>query len=349
MLLALLGGAAAGSECHEERGELICDHAWCLAYQQPAYAPDDPIAEACTWAIADHRRFHRFGLAVTGRLEDWLEGELATDMAAARAAYPEFDGAYPRYDEHVPGSSPAFVSSWMEGRDPPIRVRAAKDMLTQVLAEEARGGLPPRAGEPIRWSRAFHRRHPSPQFSRILVTLTFGASSRLLRTGREEALVEWILAQPPRSIALADLFRASYRTADGDVYLALLTAENVLSRHFLDPHRDRLAYTRRLRPLIDTWRDRGDNYGAWYHLFGMMLYSYARGPVAGWVSGTAETLGSKISNPAGEVEVQEGYANRAGSRLGVHLRRIVRTGQWERHADEPGLLAESAYMDLDEF
>jgi hypothetical protein len=276
------------------------------------------------------------------------DGELARDTALGNERHPEFQAAFPRYDERSAAARVDF-EPWMEGRTAPIRVEAAQDMLVQVLHEEARDGLPPRPGEPIRWSPAFHRRHPNPQWSRLLVTLTFGASSRLLRTGREEALLEWLQAQPDDSVDLQGMFRASYRAADGDVYLALLTAENVLSRYFLDPERDRLFYLHKLRPLTDTFEDRGDQFGAWYHLFGMMLYSYARGPTAGFVTGAAETLGSKLSNDREEVEIQEGFVNRAGSRLGAHLRRVVRSADWARHTDDPSLLRESAYMDLDEF
>lgn len=346
MLAVALAVTALAGDC---TGLGDCDYDYCLAYQQATYDPADRVAEACTWAIANHRRWHRFSLAVTGHLEQWLWGDLAKDRAAAEQLHPEFAGLYPTYDEHLPDPEPVFDSAWMEGRDKPIRLDAARAMLDQVLLEESRAGRPPKPGEPIRWSPEFHRHHPNPQFSRILVTLTFGASSRLLRTGREQELVDWIEAQPAHSVTIEGLFRSSYRACDGDVYLTLLTAENVLSRYFLDPDRARLAYLTRLRPITNTWADRGDAFGAWYHLFGMMLYSYARGGFAGWVTGSAEATGSRISNPPGEVERQEGYVNLAGARLGAWLRRRVRTGEWEERPDDPRVLAESAYMDLVEF
>lgn len=320
----------------------------CLAYQQAAYDPADPEAEACTWAIADYRRFHRFSLAVTGRLSDWLE-ELAVDRARALALHPEPAVGFPEYGAHVVGPSPVYESSWMEGRSTPIDVRAAEEMLTQVVFEEWRAGRPPTAGDPIRWSKDFHRRHPNPQFGRLLTTLSFGMSSRLLRTGREEALLAWLGAQPDDAVTLEAMFRAAYRAADGDVYLALLTAENVLSRYWMDADRDRLLFVHKLRPMIDTYEQRGDNFGAWYHLFGTMLFGYARGSSAVWFAGTAETVGSKISNLRGVLEIQEGHVNRAGARLGLHLRQLVRGGDYQAHVDEPGLLAEERYMDLDEF
>jgi hypothetical protein len=320
----------------------------CLAYQQPRYDPADPEAESCTWAIADYRRFHRFSLAVRGHLDEWLI-ELSADRARAVALHSGRAEGFPAFDAHLADPAPGFDSSSMEGRSPPIDVAAAEQMLTQVLFEESQGGRPPRPGDPIRWSSDFRRRHPNPQFSRLLVTLTFGMSSRMLRTGQEEGLVAWLGSQPDDSVTIEGLFRTSYRLADGDVYLALLTAENVLSRYWMDPDRDRLLYLRKLRPIIDTYENRGDHFGAWYHLFGTMLFGYARGSSAVWVASAAETLGSKISNPPGVVEVQEGHINRAGGRLGLHLRDLVRSRALTAHVDDPTLIAEDRYMDLDEF
>jgi hypothetical protein len=320
----------------------------CLAYQQAAPDPADPEAEACTWAIADYRRFHRFSLAVRGRLDDWLL-ELAADRSRAVALHPERTEGFPEFAVHVADPRPPYDSRTMEGRGRPIDVRAAEEMLAQVVFEEWRAGIPPVEGDPIRWSAAFHRRHPNPQFSRLLVTLTFGMSSRMLRTGREEALLAWLGAQPDDSVTLESLFRSAYRAADGDVYVALLTAENVLSRYWMDPDRDRLLFLRKLRPLVDTYENRGDHFGAWYHLFGTMLFGYARGGAAVWVAGNAEAIGSKISNDPEVVEWQEGHINRAGGQLGLALRRLVRSGDPTSHADDPSLLAEARYMDLDEF
>ncbi|MEQ1568507.1 MAG: hypothetical protein ABMA64_22915 [Myxococcota bacterium] len=350
-MLLLTIGVTWGQElpCVDSRDGLACDYQFCLAYQQPAYDPHDPVSEACTWAMADHRRVRRFTLAMTGRLDVWLLGDFLGDKLAGEEAYPEQLARFPRYDQHVDRPARAWVSEWMEGRTAPIDVDAALAMFDQVVIEESRAGIDPRAGEVVVWSRAFHRHHPMPQFNRMLVTLTFGASSRLMRTGHEEVLLDWLLAQPDGSVTLEGLWRTAYRAADGDLYLALLTAENVLSRYFLDPDRDRLVFAQKLRPLVDTYQNRGDNFGAWYHLFGMAVYTYAQGPTAGFVSSTAETLGSKFSNRGREVEVQEGYANRAGSRIGLHLRRRITGEGWAGVPDDPAALSEAAYMDLDQF
>lgn len=348
-LLLALAAAAAAPLRDLVPGDAAADrYAYCLAYQQPARAPDDPVAEACTFLLLDHRRLHRMWMAGTGHLDAWL-AEYRSDREVARARFPEFDDAFPRYDDVSPEPRLAYVSWWMEGRSPPIDADAAARMLDEVLRQETLAGRPPRSSPPPRWSPAFRRRHPWPHFDRLLVTLAGGTSSQFLRTGTEEALVAWILAQPHDSVTFEGLFRAAYRQHDGDVWLALLCAENVLSRYFLEPDRDTLALLDHLRPLVDTFEDRGDLFGAWYHLFGTMAYTFAHGRARGEVAAWTETFGSRYSNAPGEVELQEAHVNRLGVALGAHLRRRVRAGGTEALPARPEALAEDAYMDRDEW
>ncbi|HHO50607.1 MAG TPA: hypothetical protein ENK18_06950 [Deltaproteobacteria bacterium] len=309
----------------------------CLAYQQPAYDPDDPLAEDCTWTIGNHEAVRRLRLALSGKLALWIE-DLEGDQALAELLHPELSSGWPEFDAHRPGPDLAYVSEWMEARIAPLRVRQARQMLAQVIYEEARDGIVPSYGEPIRWSRDFRRRHPLPKATRLLLTLSWGRSSYTLRTDREEILIDWLLARSDHSVTLEALFRQAYRACDGDVYLALLTAENVLSRYLFDPDRERIELILRLHPLIHTWEDRGDQFGAWYHLFGMMLYTYAEGGLAGRVAASAESFGSHVSNPPGMIEHQEDHINRIGAALGGFLRRFVRQQRWLEHTDDPGAL-----------
>jgi hypothetical protein len=322
-------------------------YSYCLAYQQFEYAPADPIAEQCTWTLLRYRRVHRVWMAGTGHLDDWLD-EYRVDRALARAAHPEFADGFPAYDDRSPAPELAFVSWWMEGRTPAIDVDGARGMLDEVLREETALGRPPRAGAPVRWSPEFRRRHPVPLFDRLLVTLAGGTSSQFLRTGGEEALVDWIFAQPADSVTIEGLFRASYRLHDGDLYLTLATAENVLSRYFLSEERGALALHDRLRPIVNSWDDRGDQFGGWYHLFGTMLYAYAEGGAKGAFVGWFEAFGSRFSNRPGEVELQEGHLNQAGAKLGAHLRNRVRHPITDP-TPHPQALLEASYLCRDEF
>lgn len=309
----------------------------CLAYQQVEHDPDDAHAEDCTWTIGNHEAARRLRLALSGKLALWIE-DLEGDQALANLMYPELAEGWPEFDVHRPGPELAYVSQWMEARGAPLRVGATRRMLAQVIYEEARDGIEPTYGEPIRWSPQFRRRHPLPKASRLLLTLSWGRSSYTMRTGREEALIDWMLERPDHSVTLESLFRQVYRLCDGDVHLALLTAENVLSRYLFDPDRERIELILRLHPLVHTWEDRGDQFGAWYHLFGMMLYTYVEGGFAGRVAASAESFGSHVSNPPGMVEHQEDHINRIGAALGGFLRRFVRQERHHTHTDDPGAL-----------
>jgi hypothetical protein len=204
----------------------------------------------------------------------------------------------------------------MEGERRPFRREPSRSMISQVVAEAERDGLTLQPSAPIRWTKRYRSAHRLPMTSRLLVTLAFGRSSYLLRTGDEEALLGWLLAQPDHSVGVAAMFDAGYRLARGDVSRALLTIENVLSRHHLDPRRAQLEHMQRLRPIINSWDDRGDNFGAWYHLFGMMLYTYEHGPAKGWYVATVESMGSAYAAP-GEGERQEIFVNQAGVLMGA--------------------------------
>jgi len=320
----------------------------CLAYQQADHDPADPIAEDCTWSVATFGVIGRLRRAFAGNLEVWIN-QFGDEQAIADARYPQFQGRFPVPDEHVGPPRARYVSWWMEGRSAPMDPAATERMLGQVIREEAQAGRTPRPGERARWSRRFRKRHPGPKVDRLLTTLSHGRSSYVLRSGHEGEVVAWILDQPAASVTPDALFRVAYRAADGDLYRTLLTLENVLSRGFLDPDRQRRRLQAHLAPIIDTWDDRGDNFGAWYHLWGLTLYTYCRGAVLGGIAGSAESRGSHITAGPEHSEAQEDHINRLAVRLGRFLRRLVRRGDWRELPDDPEATSPDAYMSLDDF
>ncbi|MBR4809151.1 MAG: hypothetical protein IK031_02600, partial [Bacteroidales bacterium] len=101
---------------------------------------------------------------------------------------------------------------------------------------------------------------PCPLFmhSKLLLCLACGWTSRYCVTGTEEALVERILSYPDHSLQLQQLFEDSYVLNGGDIYMALLTCENVLTGQphrtgrADDPMQRKLAYIRNdSKPLGD--------------------------------------------------------------------------------------------------
>lgn len=241
----------------------------------------------------------------------------------------------------------------IEGRKDPIRVEEAAKMLTQIIASESAAGIPPRFGEPHAWSREFLTQYAGlpgnfayTRFSKLLMALSSGVTARFMATDKELPLLTYLLGRPDRSVTLHELFRKSYQLNDGDVYLALLTAENVLSAYWRSPQRENRAVTRKLKPIANHYQDRGNTFGEWYHLLGIMLYGYVSGKPAHVVA-YVESLGNNILSRA-PAETQENKINRQGAALGVRLREIVRKKKYAGFHEDVGYQDDGKYLDLGE-
>ncbi len=230
------------------------------------------------------------------------------------------------------------------GGRPPIDADAFVDMMVQVMREEkmiADEPLEPIRGEVPRWSKKFLREHGGMMLgtprvvSKLLVALANGRSSKVLRTGHEDPLEKWLLAQPPRSVQPHEIFRQAYRLNKGDVTLTLLTIENVLSQWFMLPDREHLKQTNRLSMILNHIGENTDLYGPWYHLWGAMLYAYAKGGPKPKLMMEVESLNAKFNTERGDV--QENLVNQVGARIGVKLRRAVvqkRYDTWKTDRDK---------------
>lgn len=239
-----------------------------------------------------------------------------------------------------------------EGRRNPFRTEAFADMLKQVILEESKAGIEPRAGEVHRWSPEFMANYgrdffPFTASSKLLVALARGETANYLVTGRETDLENWLVAQPIESVWPSALFRTSYRLNRGDVYLSILTIENVLARWWLQPNRQFLETTRRLHPIINQLGMNADQFGAWYHLYGIMLFGYAEGAFNAQVIGNIEALGSAILS-VGEPDLQEDFANSEGGKIGQLLARALKTGELQSMSSDAHRTRPEAYLDLSE-
>lgn len=173
------------------------------------------------------------------------------------------------------------------------------------------------------------REFPAPLLfrSKLFLLLACGWTSRYAVTGREPALTARIMRYPPRSMQIHDLFRESYRLCGGDLYLTLLTAENVLASDPYridrdnDPIQQRLAYIRHDSMPI------GDNYGAWYHFHGIALYGMLRAPFVARAVAEIESFGSLFLEGA---DKQEDYINRLGAIWGRKLSRMIKKKTWQK-------------------
>lgn len=153
--------------------------------------------------------------------------------------------------------------------------------------------------------------------SKILVALGTASSARFMYVGKEVPLIEWIKRQPDGTLTIESLFRESFALNDGDVYLAILTIENVLSDAAFEPDRENTAVNRK---LPDLYAASPNKFGDWYHLFGTMLAGYSGAParLIAWLY----SVYRRISRGKA-AERSTMAADRAGARIGTGLRRFV--------------------------
>ncbi len=241
----------------------------------------------------------------------------------------------------------------LEGRVNPFRKKEMLKMMMQIIKEEQAGGLEPKFGEPHTWSPEFIKYCKDKGeliplgFTKLLTALASGVTSRHFKTGTEELLINDILARRDGSATLDQVFRASYRINGGDVYLAILTIENILSDNWRHPQRDKLAVTRKLANICNFYQDRGDKYGAWYHFHGIMLYGYVRGGFRAALVGGIETAGSHILS-GGVDEQQEDAVNSMGGKIGAKLAKVVREKLYSAFSADKNYCDPEIYLNLHE-
>ena len=241
----------------------------------------------------------------------------------------------------------------IDGRVNPFRKKEMLKMYTQIMAEERANGLEPKFGLPHEWSPEFMQYCRDKgeliplNFTKLLTALASGVTSRHFRTGTEEQLIGWILTRGDASVTIDQAFRQSYRLSNGDVYLAILTIENILSDNWRHPERDKLAVTRKLANISNFFQGRGDKYGAWYHFHGIMLYGYVRGGFRAALIGGIESAGSHVLS-GGVNEQQEDYVNSTGGKIGAKVAKVVNEKQYETFVADRNYCDQNVYLDLNE-
>lgn len=161
--------------------------------------------------------------------------------------------------------------------------------------------------------------------TKLLICLACGWTSRYCVTGQEKALTQWIMLRPDRSVEPHELFSESYRLNCGNIYLTLLTCENVLTKMPFRPDRDRDPMQRKLAYIRNDSAPCGDNYGAWYHFFGAALYGFVRPQSLSTFVVDVESFGSFFYEGP---DRQESLLNRSGAIFGAQLRTMFENAAW---------------------
>ena len=161
--------------------------------------------------------------------------------------------------------------------------------------------------------------------SKLLLCLACGWTSRYCVTGTEAALEARIMSYTDGSVQLLDLFTESYVLNKGNVYLTFLACENVLAGlpHRLEREEDPLQ--RKLSYIRHDSREAGDNYGAWYHFFGVALYGLVRSEDVSVFVADTESMGSFFMEGPDE---QEDLINHYGAIFGSRFRKMMDEGTW---------------------
>ena len=245
------------------------------------------------------------------------------------------------------------------GREKPIKVDA---LVNRIIAGiQAHSGIIPSPGREHEWSpqaakynrTGFWRRlgrfltgkqHglPAPLLgrSKLFLCLACGFTSSYLVTGKEQQLEDALMRYGDHSVKIDDLFNESYMLNGGDLYLTLLTAENLLSEGLYTADRAQRPLQKKLMYIRNDSPQKGDNFGAWYHFFGAALYGYMRPAwMAKGVVGT-ESLGSLVLEGR---DRQENFINVTGAECGHKLRRMMEEEGW-KNTIAP--FADTDYMNL---
>lgn len=322
-------------------------------YQQQGYQLNDPKGDMLLlWSA---HQIPKFIVAHLKGKQAEVQKERQEKIAQLLLNYPEYTPEsedkniiIENYDNCDEEDEPVEL----EGHKAPFKSKNLALMMKQVITEEYyKNGIEPQEGKIHVWSDDVKKKLRKKfvffsRMSKLLVALSRGSTSYYMVTGTEGQLKDYILSRPMDSVSLEEMFRASYRINKGDVYLSLLTIENVLSRFWLTPQREKRAITTRLKN-ITNFNYKTDKFGAWYHLFGIMLYGYAEGGLKAKIVGSIETLGSRIMARFAD-ERQETYINSRGGVVGGSLRRFMKKKEYESFEANSDYIKEEFYLDLDE-
>lgn len=243
--------------------------------------------------------------------------------------------------------------SYKIGKTAPIDVEKLLNRCAEIMRRQF-PDIFPEAGQEHKWSKetegytlsrlfwhklgrhigGFQQDFPAPTFgcSKLFICLTCGWTSRYCVTGQEDALIQRVMTYPDRGVKPHDLFAESYALNKGNLYLTLLTCENILAKMPFRPGRGQDLMQRKLAYIRHDSAEVGDNYGAWYHFFGIALYAFLRSPGHSRFVAETESFGSFFYEG---LDPQEDYFNRYGAIFGARLRKMLEDGAWWLRPEGP--------------
>ncbi|MEQ8223038.1 MAG: hypothetical protein ABRQ37_12100 [Candidatus Eremiobacterota bacterium] len=190
-----------------------------------------------------------------------------------------------------------------------------------------------------------YKEFPAPLLlrSKFFLLLACGYTNRYMVTGKEGELEKKLMSYRDGSVQIHDVFRESYLLNKGDIYLTLLTAENMLAKNPYQKDRDKDPLQKKLSYIRNDSKPVGDKYGGWYHFFGAALYGLLRSDFTSKSVVLTEAFGSFfLEGP----DRQETLINVAGADFGSKLKKMLEKEQWRNPLAGTD---DKNYMDLSEF
>lgn len=240
----------------------------------------------------------------------------------------------PRFLQENPILSDTPVRTVDNSRVRPLfDAQATVSNLKKIIRNEQARGLHASFGRIHTWSAG-----RTSGLSKIIMALATASSSRFLYVGHEEELIEWIKKRPDNSVSIEALFHKSYILNGGNVYLTLLTIENVLSDATFEENRENTAVNRK---LADLYAGSPNKFGDWYHMFGTMLAGYVGEPAR--LIAKLYGIYRRISRGKA-AEKATMAADKVGADMGVELRGFVSVKNEEVKALLAGQIKEQALL-----
>ncbi len=239
----------------------------------------------------------------------------------------------------------------IEGRQSPFDVDKITEAFSMVVSRYSKSHEVT-AGVCHEWSPSMLEKHSkdlkvTKRMNKILAALSLGVTSSYMKTGTEFRLLDWMSLQADKSIELDSIFNASLSFNNGNVYLAILTIENVLSRFWRADSREDFLIIRKLKPISNIYNGKGDIFGTWYHFWGMKLYGYCYGSFKARLVGFVETLGSHFSYGF-KPEPQQDWVNRKSGKIGGEFKKIILNKEYQNQEIISEKLSHDYYLTLNE-
>jgi len=187
------------------------------------------------------------------------------------------------------------------------------EAIKKIIEEEEKKGIKFSGGRVHAWNNYYHKH----LFSKIIMALATASSSRFLYVGQEIPLINWLRTQPDNSVNIEALFHKSYILNKGNLYLTILTIENVLSDATFEKDREDTMVNHK---LVNLYEESPNKFGDWYHFFGTMLAGYVGEPSR--VIAQMYSVYRRISR-GDTAEKSTIEADKAGANMGVKLRRYI--------------------------